>query len=614
MGIIYVISVVSLLVIFMLIKKSDKKLNGLGMFGLGLVLLLCYNIFECYVLNFFSIKQSLLNLSIVNYVISIIGIVYLVRKREIQKYEVRQSDLIYSFLIGIATIVVGLLHYGYPLQINYETTDPAVHYRATQLFVENERLLNNIYDEIYDFRSFKIGSYVNSGIFTLIFANDKNDIENYKYFIIFDMFIIFLIAYMLYFTFIKISKGKMTFIAFAISLLCTFGYPLNSSFFGFEYLSVGLLFISAIINMVSYYKNKEIGIKQSVGIFFLLNFGLFCSYYLFVTFMYSALFIYFCIHHYKESKKIISKKLIIILLITLILPFILGFAYHLKPDLYSELNYINVDDMENLNRTDTPVAAVSGLVSEGYIYKNLYSNIILLLPLALYVLIRERKEFNFPLLMFIFLVGFLGLFFVGYYFGIVSQYYIGKIYFALWILLWYLNFKGLYYLYEKNIKIPYILLSIYMIIVIIFFSLFDLNKVKNTFRNLTNINVAEIYNINQLMVEANRDFYIPEIELLEYAKNNIDKNAKLEIIGSEQQILWAYPLLDRVTYYEEMEKVGHQDKLKYKYLNKEIIENADYVICFYRSVFYRDYDPEFFEGKDIIFQNGYGKIIKNSIY
>ena len=99
MGIIYVISVVSLLVIFMLIKKSDKKLNGLGMFGLGLVLLLCYNIFECYVLNFFSIKQSLLNLSIVNYVISIIGIVYLVRKREIQKYEVRQSDLIYSFLI-----------------------------------------------------------------------------------------------------------------------------------------------------------------------------------------------------------------------------------------------------------------------------------------------------------------------------------------------------------------------------------------------------------------------------------------------------------------------------------------------------------------------------------
>ena len=126
MGIIYVISVVSLLVIFMLIKKSDKKLNGLGMFGLGLVLLLCYNIFKCYVLNFFSIKQSLLNLSIVNYVISIIGIVYLVRKREIQKYEVRQSDLIYSFLIGIATIVVGLLHYGYPLQINYENYSSAL--------------------------------------------------------------------------------------------------------------------------------------------------------------------------------------------------------------------------------------------------------------------------------------------------------------------------------------------------------------------------------------------------------------------------------------------------------------------------------------------------------
>ncbi len=51
MGIIYVISVVSLLVIFMLIKKSDKMLNGSGIFGLGLVLLLCYNIFECYILH-----------------------------------------------------------------------------------------------------------------------------------------------------------------------------------------------------------------------------------------------------------------------------------------------------------------------------------------------------------------------------------------------------------------------------------------------------------------------------------------------------------------------------------------------------------------------------------
>ena len=504
MGIIYSISIVSILILFMLIKKTDKKLNGLGVFGLGVVLILCYNIFECYILNYFKIKLSLLNLSIVNYIIIIIGIIYLVRKREFQKYEVRQSDLIYSFLIGIIVIIIGGLHFGYPIEIKYETTDPAVHYRATQLFVENESLLNNIYDEIYDFRSFKIGSYVNSGILTLIFADDKNDIENYKYFVIFDLFVLFLIAYMLYFTFVKISKGKLTFLAFCLSLMCVLGYPLNSMMYGFEYLNIALLLICAIINMVSYYKNKEINIQQSIILFFLLNFGLFCSYYLFVPFMYSALFIYFCIEHYKSNKKILSKKLIIILLITLIIPFVLGFAYHLKPDLYSKFRYTNVGNMEDIHRITTPVASVSGLVSEGYIYKNLYSNIILLIPLVMFTLFKERKEFNFSLILFIFLVGFLGLLFIGLFVGMVSQYYIGKIYFALWIVLWYLNFKGLNYLYEKNKKLPYILFLAYIIAIIISFNLFSLEKVKNTLRNYTNITVSEIYNINSLLLDSNK--------------------------------------------------------------------------------------------------------------
>ena len=608
MGLIYVISLIAILIIFMLIKKSDKELNGLGIFGLGIVLILCYNVFECYVLNFFRIKLTLLNLSIVNFTLIFLGIIYLYRKKTIQKYIVNLKDLIFAFLIGISVIVIGGIQYEYPLNIKFETTDPAVHYRATVLFAENESLLNNVKDDIYNFRSFKIGSYVNSGLLMKITSNYMDEYDRYKIFIIFDLFILFLTGYMLYFTFIKISKGKLSFIAFILALLCMLGYPLNSMCFGFEYLNVALLIMCTIINMVSYYKNKEIDLKQCIVIFFLLNFEFFCTYYLFVPFTYSALFIYFCIDGYKNDKRLFTKKTMSILIITLIIPFILGFIYHLKPDFYSP-NLIEYGE----GVVTSPVASVGGLVSEGYIYKNLYSNIILLLPLTLYVLFKERKEFNFSTIMFVFIFGYMSLLFLGFMFNKVSGYYIAKNYFALWILLFYFNFKGLYYLYEKNKKAPYILCFLYIIILIISFNLFDFEKIKNTFKNTRNLCVSEVYNVNKYLIfDTKADIYIWENELLKYAKDNLDKNKKIEILGNEQQIMWAYDLLDYISYYKEMDRLGHQEKLRFKYMNNEVIENADYIICFYRSNFYRNYDKTLLENKEVIYENVFGKIIKNN--
>jgi len=684
MGIIYVLSLILILLVFMLVKKSDQKLNVLGILGLGIVLILCYNVFQCYVLNYFEIKLSLQNLSKINFVIGISGIIYLLNKKEVQKYSLSLRDLIYSVIIGLIVIIISGLQYGSSLDIKYETTDAAVHYRAAQLFAENESLLNNVKDEIYNFRSFKIGSYVNSGLMMQVASDYVDEYYYYKIFIIFDLFILFLTAYMLYFTFVKISKGKLKLLALAMSLLCVLGYPLNSMLWGFEYLNIGILLVCVILNMVSYYKNKEIGFKQSVLIFFLLNFELFCAYYMFVPFMYSALFIYFCIHHYRNSRKLVSKKLIIILLVTLIIPFILGYIYHLKPEYYSEQKvvyirgeYLTYDDkvtvtQESLaidssnteknntkieenteqkdngkevnmqkdnsqednipknttqeindinknvlagndtNVTRSPVASIVGLTSEGYIYKNLYSNLLLLLPLTIFVLFRERKEFNFSTIVLIFLVGFISVLFIGAFMGYVSQYYIAKNYFALWIVLWYFNFKGLYLLSKENKIVMYVLCLLYVLFMVISFNRFNMDEVKNTFRNVTNLTLSEVYNINQqVFTDTDIDIYTSEADLLKYAKHNLNKDKKVEILGTQQQILWSYPLLDRVTYQIEMDDLSHQEKLKYKHGNNEIIEEADYVICFYRSDFYKEYDKNLLDNKKIIYENDFGKIIKN---
>ncbi len=84
MGIIYTLTVLILFISFILIKKTDKKLNILGFVAITIGVLFCYNTFVCYVLTFFTIPVTLLNLSIINLAISIVLMFFIIRKKQIQ--------------------------------------------------------------------------------------------------------------------------------------------------------------------------------------------------------------------------------------------------------------------------------------------------------------------------------------------------------------------------------------------------------------------------------------------------------------------------------------------------------------------------------------------------
>ena len=52
MGIVYLITVLSVVVAFILIKKTEKTLNLISFTGISIVCMLCFNAFVCYVLTF----------------------------------------------------------------------------------------------------------------------------------------------------------------------------------------------------------------------------------------------------------------------------------------------------------------------------------------------------------------------------------------------------------------------------------------------------------------------------------------------------------------------------------------------------------------------------------
>ena len=623
MGILYLISVIMLLIAFILIKKTEKEIHIISFVSISIVALFCYNTFICYILTFFAIPITLLLLSIINIVIASLFSIKIIINKQIQKYIFNKIDILYILSIAIIVIVVSYINFGLPLNVKYETSDPAVHYLTAVKFAESDSLLPGAKpDEVYgQLAERKTVSYVNSGLLMKCFCKNLEPMECYSVFVCFGIFTLYLTGITIFSAMTNLAKKKEHRLwAFILAMVCMLGYPLNSFLFGFEYLSMGLLIICAIINLIYYYEKEILSIKCFMLLITFLNFGLFSSYYMFVPFVYPALWIYFYIKNYQKTKKILTKEIVILWIVTLIIPFVLGFIYHLEPDIYAIIinKYL---DTENIMNFSTGVVT-SGFSMDGYIYINLYSNMLLLLPLTLYLFIKDAKETNFKNnyfvgLLFLFTIIFIEILLIGNKFGKVSIYYLSKNYFALWIILIYCNYKALLKLSENgNCYLPRLFIGTYVVLMIICTIFSNVKLVGDALNNPDEnvLTVMEIFGANKTML-FNREPRLnqEEIDILMYARENLDYNSKIEVVTEGIQYYWSYVLLRYVNYEEAMNKSGYgQFKLNIKTsLLPKNINKVDYIIYFNRSEFYKILQNRLFENSEIIYENEAGGIIKH---
>lgn len=185
-----------------------------------------------------------------------------------------KCGLISVIVILLLAIIISYLYFDFPFNIKYETGDPAVHYLTSAMFAEEDSLLNLSEDEIYiGFQGRKIGSYVNSGIIMKCLSNTMDEMEYYKVFIGFGTFTLFMTGVMMYCTLEKFTKCKYSkIIALIVSIIFMMAYPLNSLLFGFEYLSLGILILCAIVHMIYYFEKEDLKFGYYLFIFALLNF------------------------------------------------------------------------------------------------------------------------------------------------------------------------------------------------------------------------------------------------------------------------------------------------------------------------------------------------------
>lgn len=526
MEIIYIITALLLFILTMIIKKSDEKQNILFRGVLNIVLFTIYNILIGVIFLIIKVPYTLLALSIVNLTLSAIISLIIYKKREVQKYFIKIQDIIFMIILLILVIGFALIHYGIPFSIKYETTDPAIHFMWTKDFYNNKTL---------SWGSSMPAAFINTALLFDLFDKIVAEQDFYYIYIVFDLIILYLIGAIFYLGITNksqsISKSIITMI-FCILFLCS--YPLNSAIFGYAYLSVAILYMTTLIVTAINIKNSQLKLYYMCIEMSLLLFGIFFSYYFFVPVIYVSfgLYMLFDMIKNKKTKNILSiftKQNIIKVLIILILPTILGFIYFVLPGLLK-----------------TGKTMINHIVSEGYIYRDLYSNFVLLAPLSLYYIlynIKNKKNSFETILMIISTIFTIYLLRKGLR-GETSSYYYFKMYFLLWILVMYMNIKAMFILIEnKNGILVYSFTTVIIAILVILCTGLDykVTNINILFNPTNSINsYTNIYAFNKIKMGAKERIYSQtQLEAIKYVLNISEDKTNILINGNGLQMLWA---------------------------------------------------------------------------
>lgn len=591
MSIIYCICTILLLISAILIKKTQKKLDIVKTITITLVLFLCYQTFISYIFTILQIPITLASLTIINGILVIAMISKTFYKRQVQEYYFEKKDLIFIVLLLVIVIAISYLDFGFPFNIKYITTDSSIHYISAKEFYENQSLLLKV-ENIETANAMMPGAYSNIGILFKVFAPLIGEMNLYNVFITFDIFTFFLSGMLFFVTIKKYAKNKVTYVlSDIVSIIYLLGYPLNNMLFGYFYLGLGVLCINAIITIMQEW-GEEKPIWQNAVSIFLLCFELFFSYYLFAPPVYGAIFIYYIFYFHKQKGKWFNKSVLVYTLITLVIPTVVGFLYHVLPGMLST----------------SQIQVTNAIQLEGYIYRNLYSNVLLFIPIMIYYLVKEKK-LQFDIISIIIFVMYMCVLYIGIFKLNISTYYFFKTYFVLWQFVIYLFFRGICYIAEKKkgqvLVCSY--LSIYILFMVISFFTSNVKITKDTFNKNEKItDVMEIYGINKtVLTEVEIDFTKEELEILEYIKQNslpLENNNTL-IIGNQRQEYWFYALME----YKFKDNLNYATTIKYiKNWNKG---DYEYLVYFNRSDYYEMYKNDIeLDESEVIFENSSGGI------
>lgn len=523
----YVLSVLYLFISFLLYPKSRSRKSIIEGIIYSIGLFFCYNTVVVYFNSLFHIQGSLLVFSIINFFVGTFLMIFISRKKKVQKYFFQKQE--FFIALGIIVVLLGIGCYRFRgfQAISYESGDSGIHYRHALTFSKELSLFDkeNSKDFVYvSFSNIMSISYINGGLILRLFSNSKP----YRVFLGYDVFCLILCSLLFFVTISRMLKDrkKHTLYLFFITLIYALAYPLNSFLFGFCYLGLGVMVINLLYETILLFEqefNKQFLFKMIL--LFMIVLSVFFSYYLFVPCVYLAVGLYYI--SLWRKKKIDFKKLLLYGGVTLIVPFLIGFFYFFILPRYQ----VNIGSRVS-----------SSLSLWGYGYENiLMIGIFALFSwYIIYSILHKREKinsyFNINLLV---LTGYICLFLVLYVIHFISSYYFFKLFYLYWLFLclW-VGKNGISYYKSIYVGICLILLGT------VYVMMFPNTKITSFLTWL------DIYHWNTKTFDESRIIYTKEeVELVEKAieyQDVCERNHRFVIIGDENKNVWFYSITDMI--------------------------------------------------------------------
>lgn len=510
---------------------------------------------------------------------------------KIQKYYFNKADILTLLIILIIGIIIFLMLYITKFNVKSITPDGAAHFLGARTFAVNESLnMNSIVEKQFNFDGFQFFGIVNLGMLFKCFPN-LNSISQYKIYAIYNIFLLMLSGLSFYLLLKNRYKNKKNYIiSMFITVLYLLGYPLVSLTYGFFYWGLAGTIVNIIILMCNMYTKKEYNKNLIVGLISLLTLGLFCCYYIFVPIVYLSMFI-FIIYYYKREKEINKKDMIKFIIITLIIPFIIGFLYFL------------------LRMFINPTSIKTASTSQGGNYKNLISNFILIIPFIFhgYSLIKKDNKNIIPL-MFLTIIMFVFICFCLMFFNLLSSYYFYKLYYLLWMVSWTLVYYSFINLLKDHKIITYGMILTYATMFVIMISGID-ERLERQIDDIGNLSpykgVLDIYDDNHYTLKEDNSVLLDsyEMEGIKYIINNkeklVNENNEIAVIGSYWQRRWFESLTDIIP------KVNYNGNILEYYNGLTLSEwetlNTKYIVVFNYKLLSENNDK--YELYDNIYKN-----------
>ncbi len=316
-------------------------------------------------------------------------------------------------IVGVA-IACGFMQFGFSLNLNFSSTDPATHFANTLAVLDSDRVEGMYF------------TYYISSLVIEVFQPLTGLYGTYKAFIIAEIGYYALNACVFY-ALLRVTGNKRV-LSLCVSVLYMLGYPLNNMVFGFSYLGVGVTLLLTFTFLWAVFWRPGNYIKLLIASLIIILGSIVC-YSLFAPVIALSLAL-LSVAHFRH---VISRHMFPF--IALAISLMIAVAYFIRYVIQAGL--------------------VSGLSTPGYTYVELYGSFILIAPTAIFGLVGliQDRQNNFALPSAITSIAVIVVTVIAlllYKAGIFSAYYYYKLYYLLWPLAFLCTAKGLTALFNES--------------------------------------------------------------------------------------------------------------------------------------------------------------------